>query len=121
MLGIATKKLEPDTSSGKPDGGYVQISALSLGLLWWCYSEGVLSLRAVRVGLALFELRLRRVIHAMRQKKRGRAPEFTPKYTVGQVADFCGLPQKRARAALNELVALGFLAELPDTRIAFAR
>ena len=40
----------------KPDGGYCSISAMTLGLLWWSYSTGRLSLRAVRVGLALQEL-----------------------------------------------------------------
>ena len=45
---------ERGSALSKPDGGYVQISTLVLGLLWWAYTEGRLSLRAVRVGLALF-------------------------------------------------------------------
>jgi hypothetical protein len=110
----------PDVSR-KPVGGYIEVSTIAIGILWWCYSEGLLSLRAVRVCLALLELRLRRVIHVLAERKQGRRPKRDPKYTVSELADFCGLPQKRARAALSELETLGLVAEFSETRIIFSR
>jgi hypothetical protein len=107
-------------SLSKPEGGYVQISTLTLGVLWWSRSEGLLSLRAVRVGLALFELRIRRDAETWRLKKRRAHPKFTPRYTPKELGDLCGLPEKRARAALKELLALGLLAEFAPERIRFA-
>jgi hypothetical protein len=105
----------------KPDGGYVSISTLTLGLLWWAFSEGLLSLRAVRVGLALFEVRLRRLAYVRTERKAGRRPEFTPRFSVSELASLCGLPEARARAALRELIELGLLAEFSETSIRFAR
>ena len=106
----------------KPEGGYVSISTLTVGLLWWAFTEGLLSLRAVRVGLALFELRIRRAAFVWTEKKAGRGvPEFIPNYSASELASLCGLPETRVRAALRELLELGILAEFSPTSIRFAR
>lgn len=106
----------------KPDGGYVSISCLTIGLLWWCLSEGLITSWAVRVGLALFEVRIRRAAFVWTEKKRGRgAPEFAPNYSAAELASLCGLPEKRVRAALKELRELGLLAEFSPESIRFAR
>src|SRR5512147_1642387 len=105
----------------KPEGGYCSISVLTLGLLWWAYTKGLLTLRAVRVGLALFELRIRRAAYIWTEKRRGqKIPDFTPRYSTKELGDYCGLPEKRAKAALAELKSLGLLAEFLEARIAFA-
>ena len=91
-------------TSLKPEGGYVQISTLTIGLLWWAYTNELLSLRALRVGLALYELRIRRCAYLWTERKRGNTPEFTPNYSAKELAAFCGLPTKRATAALAELL-----------------
>src|SRR5512143_3169447 len=105
----------------KPDGGYCSIPVLTLGLLWWAYTQGLLTLRAVRVGLALFELRIRRAAHIWTEKRRGnKTPDFSPHYSTKELGDYCGLPDKRAKAALGELQSLGLVAEFSEARIAFA-
>src|SRR5512143_3173318 len=105
----------------KPEGGYCSISVLTIGLLWWAYTKGLLTLRAVRVGLALFELRIRRAAYIWTEKRRGnKAPDFIPRYSAKEVGDYCGLPAKRANAALAELQTLGLLTEFSESRIAFA-
>src|SRR5512135_1548267 len=105
----------------KPEGGYCSISVLTIGMLWWAYTKGLLSLRAVRVGLALFELRIRRAAYIWTEKRRGnKAPDFTPRYSTKELADYCGLPEKRAKAALAELQTLGLLAEFSESIILFA-
>ena len=112
---------ERGSALSKPDGGYVQISTLVLGLLWWAHTTGRLSLRAVRVGLALFELRIRRAAYIWTEKRRGNpAPDFTPRYSTKELGDYCGLPEKRAKAALAELQSLGLVTEFTEARIAFA-
>src|SRR4051812_41412222 len=100
----------------KPDGGYCSVSTLTLGLLWWAFTEGLLSLHAVRVGLGLFEVRIRRLAYIWTEKKAGRGvPEFIPHFSASELACLCGLPEKRVRAALRELLELGILAEFsPD-------
>src|SRR4051812_10804590 len=113
---------QKDTPYLKPAGGYCSISAMTLGLLWWSYSTGRLSLRAVRVGLGLFELRLRRAAFVWTEKKAGRGvPEFSPNYSASELAALCGLPVKRVRAALGELTGLGLLAEFSPETLRFAR
>src|SRR5512142_3194534 len=108
-------------SRQKPDGGYIQISVLIVGLLWWAYGQGLLTLRAVRVGLALFELRIRRAAYLWTEKRRGHeVPDFTPRYSTKELGDYCGLPEKRAKAALAELQSLGIVSEFSDSRIMFA-
>ena len=105
----------------KPDGGYCSISVLTIGLLWWAYTKGLLTLRAVRVGLALFELRIRRAAYIWTEKRRGnKVPDFIPRYSAKEVGDYCGLPEKRAKAALAELQSLGLLAEFTESSILFA-
>src|SRR5512135_943835 len=105
----------------KPEGGYCSISVLTLGLLWWAYTKGLLTLRAVRVGLALFELRIRRAAYIWTEKRRGnKAPDFTPCYSTKELGDYCGLPEKRVKAALAELQSLGLLAEFSESTILFA-
>jgi hypothetical protein len=105
----------------KPEGGYCSIAVLTLGLLWWAYSKGLLTLRAVRVGLALFELRIRRAAYLWTEKRRGNAvQDLSPRYSTKELADYCGLPEKRAKAALAELQSLGLLTEFTESRIAFA-
>ena len=105
----------------KPDGGYCSISVLTIGLLWWSYTKGILTLRAVRVGLALFELRIRRAAYIWTEKRRGnKVPDFIPRYSAKEVGDYCGLPEKRAKAALAELQSLGLLAEFTESSILFA-
>ena len=112
---------ERGSALSKPDGGYVQISTLVLGLLWWAHTKGRLSLRAVRVGLALFELRIRRAAYIWTEKRRGNSvPDFTPRYSTKELGDYCGLPEKRAKAALAELQSLGLVTEFTEARIAFA-
>ena len=78
--------------------------------------RGSLRLRGVRVGLALFELRIRRAAFIWTEKKEGRGvPEFTPNYSASELASLCGLPESRVRSALRELLELGILAEFsPD-------
>ena len=44
----------------KPDGGFVFIAAVPLLAAWWCYREGHISLRGLRVWLALHEMKARR-------------------------------------------------------------
>src|SRR3954451_18514545 len=106
----------------KPEGGYVSISTLTVGLLWWAFTEGLLSLRGVRVGLALFELRIRRAAFVWTEKKEGRGvPEFTANFSASELASLCGLPEARVRAALRELLELGILAEFSPESIRFAR
>src|SRR5512144_3189110 len=105
----------------KPAGGYCSIPVLTLGLLWWAYTQGLLTLRAVRVGLALFELRIRRAAYTWTEKRRGNnVSDFSPRYSTKELGDYCGLPDKRAKAALAELRALGLLTEFTEARIAFA-
>jgi hypothetical protein len=115
------EKHRGESAPAKPAGGYIAISTVTLGLLWWSYSTTRLSLRALRVGLALFELKVRRAAYVWSEKKQGRVPEFTPRYSTKELADYCGLPQKRVKAALQELHTLGLLAEFSAERIAFAR
>lgn len=118
-MGYALK--EASDHRVKPDGGYVRVSTFHLGIAWWCYLEGTLSIRAVRVLLALHELLTERSAYVWTEKKRGRGvPEFTARFSVGEVAAFCGLPLKRARAALNELLSLGLVLEFLPERITFA-
>src|SRR4051794_7907553 len=121
----AVMQLQTDAGEGtrkKPDGGDGQVSTLTIGGLWWCYSQGLISLRAVRVGLALFELRIRRSAYLWTEKKHGRPiPEVTPDYTTKEIADYCGLPEKRAKATLQELITLGLVVEFAPTCILFAR
>src|SRR3954451_20318057 len=109
-----------ETPLAKPDGGYCSIPVFTLGLLWWGLSEGLLTSWAVRVGLALFELRIRRAAYIWTEKKRGRGvPEFTPNYSASELASLCGLPQKRVKAAVKELLGLGILAEFSPESIRF--
>lgn len=106
----------------KPEGGYCSVSSYTLGLLWWSLSEGLISSWAVRVGLALFELRIRRKAYIWSERKAGRGvPEFVPNYSAAELAALCGLPEKRVRAALRELLELGILAEFSPEAIRFAR
>jgi len=106
----------------KPDGGYVSISTLTVGLIWWSFTEGLLSLRGVRVGLALFELRIRRAAFVWTEKKAGRGvPEFSAHFSASELATLCGLPASRVRSALRELLGLGILAEFSPEAIRFAR
>lgn len=117
-----SQKSEGDTPLAKPEGGYVSISVATLGLLWWSLSEGLITSWAVRVGLALFELRIRRAAFVWTEKKAGRgAPEFVPNYSAAELASLCGLPEKRVRSALRELLELGLLAEFSPEVIRFAR
>ena len=105
----------------KPDGGYCSIPVLTIGLLWWAYTKGLLTLRAVRVGLALFELRIRRAAYIWTEKRRGnKVPDFSPRYSAKELGDYCGLPEKRAKAALAELQSLGLLTEFTESSILFA-
>src|SRR5512135_2125694 len=105
----------------KPEGGYCSISVLTIGLLWWSYTKGLLTLRAVRVGLALFELRIRRAAYVWTEKRRGnKAPDFSPRYSAKEVGDYCGLPEKRVKAALAELQGLGLLVEFSESSILLA-
>jgi hypothetical protein len=98
------------------------MSTLTVGLLWWSFTEGLLSSWAVRVGLGLFELRLRRKAYVWTERKAGRGtPEFVPNYTVAELARLCGLPTKRVNAALGELTGLGLLEEFSPTEVRFAR
>ena len=77
---------------------------------------------AVRVGLALFEVRIRRAAFVWTEKKAGRGvPEFVPNFSASELASLCGLPEKRVRAALRELLELGILAEFSPSSIRFAR
>src|SRR5262245_26831031 len=104
----------------KPHGGFVDIATFTLGLLWWAYSRGLISLRAVRVGLALFELRIRRRAYIWTARKRGNGtPDFVPRYSTDELAELCGLPEKRAKAALKEILELGIVAEFSDAAILF--
>lgn len=113
---------EPADHRAKPEGGYVHVSTFRFGIAWWCYLQGKLTIRAVRVLLALHELGIRRAAYGWTEKKRGRGvPEFTPRFAVRELAEFCGLPEKRAKSALNELLSLGLVAEFSAERIAFAR
>lgn len=54
------------------------------------------------------------------ERKQGRRPEFTPNFLVKELASLCGLPPKRAKAALAELEALGYLVEFSPERIVLA-
>lgn len=111
-----------DAPLTKPEGGYVSIASVTIGLLWWSLSEGLITSWAVRVGLALFEVRIRRSAYIWSEKRKGRgAPEFVPSYSADELASLCGLPLKRVRAALKELLGLGLLAEFSPTEIRFAR
>jgi hypothetical protein len=105
----------------KPDGGFVSISTLTLGLLWWAFAEGLLSLRSVRVGLALVEVWKRRETYIRTERKAGRLPKFTPRFTPSELASLCDLTEPRTRKALRELTDLGVLAEFSETSIRFAR
>jgi hypothetical protein len=119
-MGYALK--EDSDHRVKPDGGYIHVSTFRFGVAWWCYLAGTLSLRAVRILLALHEAGIERSAYVWTEKKRGRGvPEFTPRFSVEELASFCGLPVKRARAALKELLDLGLLAEFLPERITFAR
>ena len=108
------------SDSLKPAGGYVQISATVIGLLWWSYPGGP-HLDPGRPGrpgplrAADPTLRLPLV-----RTKEGQLPGVTPNYSVKELATFCGLPPKRARAALDELLTLGVLAEFSPEHFAFA-
>jgi hypothetical protein len=105
----------------KPQGGYCSVSSLTIGILWWSLSEGLISSWAVRVGLALFEQRLRRAAFIWTEKKAGRGvPEFTPRFLASELATLCGLPEKRVRSALAELIELGLLQEFSEAAIRFA-
>jgi hypothetical protein len=115
------EKHRGNSAPTKPAGGYIAISTITLALLWWSFSTTRLSLRALRVGLALFELRMRRAAYLWSEKKQGRAPEFTPRYSTKELGHYCGLPDKRVKAALEELQALGLLIEFSAERIVFAR
>ena len=77
--------MKRDPTLRKPLGGYVQVSTQILGLLAWSYSEGLLSLRGVRVGLALFELRIRRAVHALIERRKGRTGDFTPRLSTKEL------------------------------------
>ena len=46
-------------------------------------------------------------------------PDFIPRYSAKELGDYCGLPEKRAKAALAELQSLGLLTEFTESRIAF--
>lgn len=111
---------EPTDHRAKPEGGYVQISTVGLGLLTWCHKEGLLSLRAMRAGLALYELRTRRRIDAVVKRKQGRGEPTPSHYSTKELGKLCGLPTKRAATALGELLGLGFLAEFSPAKVRFA-
>src|SRR4051794_5579170 len=99
VMGNALKEPLSDHRA-KPDGGYVHVSTFRFGIAWWAYQQGELSIRAVRVLLALHELLMRRTAYLWTEKKQGRKPdpEFTPHFSTEELASFCGLPEKRARA-----------------------
>src|SRR3954451_21064578 len=85
----------------KPEGGYVHVSTFRFGIAWWAYLQGILSIRAVRVLLALHELGVERLAYIWTEKKQGRGvPSFTPHFSTNELASFCGLPERKARAAL---------------------
>jgi hypothetical protein len=112
-MGYALK--EPPDHRVKPDGGYVHVSTFRIGIVWWCYLAGTLSLRAVRAFLALQEMGIERATYVRTERKQGRGvPEFTPRFGVWELAKHCGLPEKRARDALNELLALGLVTEFGE-------
>ena len=119
MTAYALKASESDHRV-KPDGGYVHVSTFRLGIGWWAYRRGMLSIRAVRVLLALHELGIRRAAHGWSEKKLGRSPEFTPHFSVDELGRLCGLPAKKARVALKELLDLGLVREFSGERITFA-
>lgn len=120
-MGHAAEKLESDHRV-KPDGGYVQVPTFRFSLAWWAYLDGLLSIRAVRVLLALHELLIRRSAHVWTEKSRGRnLPDSDPKFSTKELAGFCGLPEKKARAALKELLVLGLVSEFSGERILFAQ
>lgn len=119
---MQSKTHPEDAPLTKPEGGYVSIASVTIGLLWWSLSEGLITSWAVRVGLALFEVRIRRSAYIWSEKRKGRgAPEFVPSYSAAELASLCGLPPKRVRAALKELLELGLLAEFSPEVIRFAR
>src|SRR4051812_6626672 len=105
----------------KPQSGYVSVPSHALVLLW-AFTQGLLSLPGGRVGLALFELRIRRAAYVWTEKKAGRGvPDFIPNFSSSELACLCGLPESRVRSALRELLELGILAEFSPESIRFAR
>ena len=120
-MGHAVEETESDHRV-KPDGGYVHVSTFRFGLAWWAYLDGLLSIRAVRVLLALHELLIRRSAYLWTEKSRGRnLPDFAPRFSTKELAEFCGLPEKKARVALKELLGLGLVSEFSAERILFAQ
>ena len=98
----------------KPEGGYCSIPVLTLGLLWWAYTKGLLTLRAVRVGLALFELRIRRAAYVWTEKRRGnKTPDFSPRYSAKEIGEahpgFRGATRRPITASSTALPRLRML------------
>jgi hypothetical protein len=120
---VANTRIDSETDHrDKPDGGYVHVSTFRFGIAWWAYLQGKISIRAVRVLLALHELIIRRSAHIWSEKKQGnRVQDFTPHYSTLELAKLCGLPEKKARVALNELLNLGLVTEFSSERILFAQ
>src|SRR3954464_764814 len=119
-MGYALEETESDYRV-KPDGGYVHVSTFRFSLAWWAYLDGLLSIRAVRVLLALHELLIRRSAYLWTEKRRGnRIAGFAPHFSTKELAEFCGLPEKKARVALKELLDLGLVGEFSPERILFA-
>ena len=95
----------------KPDGGYSLISVVQFSMAWWLYLEGHITIAALRVWLAAFEL----------LAKRCEAEKGMPlRFSLDELAKLTGIRDVRLRSCLRSLEELGLLI-FSETHIILAR
>jgi hypothetical protein len=85
----------------KPRGGYVLVPVIQLVTLWWAFRQRLIRLLDVRVYLAA-----RLAVAARCRLAEGQGPS----YSVLELARHTGAGEKRVRAALRRLEAVGLLS-----------
>ena len=96
---------------GKIEGGYNLIAVAQLAALWFCFRQGQLRVLDVRVYLACHEANARRCT-----LPKGKTPTFT----LAEIQRLTGGSEKRLKASIGRLEALGFL-RFSESEIRFAQ
>ena len=109
-----------DTASD-PVGGFILITVVRICMAWWCYATRLIQFRDLRVWLACFELRERRVAYRKACRKRGERPNPNRRFTLDELQGLVGgVGGEHLRASIRRLEALGLLS-WSETSITIAR
>src|SRR3954469_1078346 len=124
QLAFSTKEFRESEACEKPDGGFFRIKGEELLLLVFLVQRKLLSTVALRVYLALAELRGERFVHFLvlrnearewNKSKEGIPPKpFRARYAiVPELVSRTGLPAEKLRPALSELERLDLVTVSP--------